>query len=322
MIRRVVEHLQVMSRANAPSARRAARTAFDLFAHLNVILALGAAGVYYASCVLQGYQLRAQGVALAFLYFLSMYLWNSLASLEMTQHLGINRYRFYSRHRAMLFAVSGASIIALLAIAFTESRSLFYLMLFATVAGSAYHVSIVPRVLRPILRYSNLRDIPTSRDLFVALAWGILLTFIPQATAEKLALTPTSILTFLWVSTLAYLRSLVFDLRDIEGDRIMGRETLVTVVGERRARRALVAGTRVILVVMAAYALLDSIGSRQFTRLSAIVLLQLPVLLYSSVLIKRRPGTIKTPQPNTALIDLQFLLSGLLAWVAEMLPWP
>jgi 4-hydroxybenzoate polyprenyltransferase len=36
---------------------------------------------------------------------------------------------------------------------------------------------------------------------------------------------------------LAFFRSLVFDLRDIEGDRIMGRETLITIIGEKRARK-------------------------------------------------------------------------------------
>lgn len=318
MIRRVVEHLQLQARAGKHSPRAILRGLFDIGIHLNGILALGAAALYYASCVLQGYAYHPTGSILAFLYFMSMYLWNSLANLEMTRHLGIQRYRFYSTHRPLLFGLAGACVAGLVVLSYSLNQPLFYLIVFATVAGTAYHVTIVPRFLRPLVRYSNLRDIPTSRDLFVALAWGVLLTFIPQALEQRLSLSANTVLTFIWVFSLAYLRSLIFDLRDIEGDRIMGRETLVTIVGEKRARKAVLNGIRLLLVVVAAYALIDIIGRRSLTPRNVAFVLQMPVLAAVRYFARpKRTYSINRTTVLSALIDAQFILAGLLAGVAD-----
>ena len=91
--------------------------------------------------------------------------------------------------------------------------------------------------MRKLIRYRSLKDIPSSRDLFVALAWATVITFVPQILNHTWQIEPLNIATFCWIFILAFFRSLVFDLRDIEGDRIMGRETLITIIGEKRARK-------------------------------------------------------------------------------------
>jgi 4-hydroxy-3-methylbut-2-enyl diphosphate reductase len=168
-----------------------------------------------------------------------MYLWNSLTSIESTQHLGISRYRFYRSHKPLLYAVVGICIVLLLVISSMQSRILFYLMLFSTFVGCVYHITIIPSFLKILFRYTRLKDVPTSRDLFVALAWGVVLTFIPQASQCVSGAPVITALCFTFIFVLAYLRSLIFDLRDIEGDRIMGRETLVTFIGEKRAHKTI-----------------------------------------------------------------------------------
>ena len=166
-----------------------------------------------------------------------MYLWNSLTSIEITQHLGISRYRFYRNYKPALYTAVAACIAVMLVISSMQSRILFYLMLFSTFVGCVYHITIIPSFLKILFRYTRLKDVPTSRDLFVALAWGVVLTFMPQASKGMFgsACSTGSVLR-------VYLRTrlpafLIFDLRDIEGDRIMGRETLVTLIGEDRAHR-------------------------------------------------------------------------------------
>jgi len=318
LIKRVVEHLQYLTRTGGRSAPGVIGCLFDVLTHLNVILAAGAGAMYYAACTFQGYPYHPIGSVLAFLYFLSMYLWNSLASIEMTPHLGMQRYRFYHGHRTSLFVAAGASIGILLGLSFLQNRTLLYLMLFATVAGSLYHMTIVPRFLRPIVKYANLRDVPTSRDLFVALAWGILLTFIPQALTQRFSLTAPTILTFVWIFSLAYLRSLIFDLRDIEGDRIMGRETLVSFIGERRARKTIKIGIWSMLALVGAYSAAEILLNHRVTPGSILFLSQLPVLLYMYLVeeLNRRKG-IRRASAFAALTDAQFLLAGLLVLLAS-----
>lgn len=238
VIGRVVDYLQFMAQKQERTFKSRIKQLVDFLSNLNFFAATGAVAVYYLSCFFQGYRWSLDGAILAFLYFLSMYLWNSLASVESTQHLSISRYRFYHAHRFGLFVLAGSSIISLVAISSMQNISLLYLMLFATAIGSLYHIPLAPASLKKIFHYSSIKDIPTSRDLIVALAWATLLTFIPQAAANVLHLTIDTIFCFIWIFLLAYLRSLVFDLRDIEGDRIMGRETLVTIIGEKRVHKA------------------------------------------------------------------------------------
>ena len=140
--------------------------------------------MYYASCLLQKSTPGIAGAGVAFLYFLSMYLWNSLGSMEMTQHLGIGRYRFYRSNKPLLYSLVAACMLVLLGVSFLQSRTLFYLMLLCSLAGSVYHITIVPHPLRRLFRYSRLRDVPMSRDLFVALAWAVVLTIMPHAAVE------------------------------------------------------------------------------------------------------------------------------------------
>jgi len=252
MIKRIVDYLQFMDQTKKKTAFNRLRSAIDLMSTLNIIVAAGAMLMYYASCLLQGLSPTVSGFSISFLYFLSMYLWNSLTSIESTQHLGIGRYRFYHSHKPLLYAAVGACIALLLVISSLESKALFYLMLFSTFIGCVYHITIIPSSLKILFRYTRLKDVPTSRDLFVALAWGVVLTFIPQASRESFGSLTLTALCFTFIFVLAYLRSLIFDLRDIEGDRIMGRETLVTLIGENRAHKVILLVTAMACLLCAA----------------------------------------------------------------------
>jgi 4-hydroxybenzoate polyprenyltransferase len=319
MITSVVDRLHYLAERSARSPVRLLHSLVDVVAHCNVFVASGAAALFYVSCKIQALPFRWTEAIIAFLYFLSMYLWNSLTSLRLTQHHGISRYQFYSEHKQLLFALSGVSIIAVLAMSFLVNRNIFYLMLFATVAGTIYHFSFVPKGLRRFVRYANLKDIPTSRDLFVALAWGVLLTFLPYAESLAFRLSIPVLICFLWVGFLAFIRSLIFDLRDIEGDRIMGRETLVTIVGENRARGIILTLIKGLLGAAVLYSVNVLLFRRELSTGDLAVIVQFPVLLYLYQFIKsnRSAGTRNSSLFNL-LADGQFFLSALLVWLATL----
>ncbi|HUI90921.1 MAG TPA: 4-hydroxy-3-methylbut-2-enyl diphosphate reductase [Chitinivibrionales bacterium] len=316
MIKRITDYLLYMDQTRKITPVNLLRHVIDLFSTLNIFVATGAALVYYASCVLQGLPQTVSGFALSFLYFLSMYLWNSLTSMEATQHLGVGRYRFYSAHKPALYAVVAVCILLILVISFLESRVLFYLMLFATFAGSVYHITIVPAFLRKFLRYGKLKDVPMSRDLFVALAWGIVLTFVPMAGAGGAS--RISLITmpcFILIFVLAFLRSLIFDLRDIEGDRIMGRETLVTIIGEEGARKLVLAVILLTGVVCALSPLF--VGPAKSLHVSVGFFLQMIPLLYLYVFMRfNREHRIGRSVLFNLFADGHFFLAGLCAWLA------
>ena len=312
MIQRVTDYLQLMDRSRKRTVPNLVRHFFDTAANLNIFVALGAVAALYVSCCIQGYAFTWEGGALAFLYFLSMYLWNSVTSIETTQHLGLSRYTFYRRYKPLLLLLAAVNIAALLVLSFSAGRQLFFLVLFATAAGSVYHVTIVPVPLRRFLRYKRLKDIPTSRDLFVALAWATVLTFIPQVMNGSFIIVPHAVICFGWLFILAFMRSLIFDLRDIEGDRIMGRETLITIVGEKKSRAAIYSAIWLCIALLVVVPLLTGRIN------SAYLLSQIPALVYAAMFVKWNPKLKSNSQAVfNVMADALFYLAGVGALCAS-----
>jgi 4-hydroxy-3-methylbut-2-enyl diphosphate reductase len=317
MIKRVQDYLNFMTQKNRRSLKNILLAMFDRFANLNFFVSLGAVTVYFASCYIQDITFNYKGSLIAFFYFISMYLWNSLASIESMQHLSLSRYKFYVSKKRLLYSISlGCAVLILLASLFVTIE-LFYLTLFATIAGLAYHLTIIPGFLKAHIPYRSLKDIPTSRDLFVALAWATVLTFLPQAIEQKIEINMLTIGLFVWIFILSYFRALIFDLRDIEGDRIMGRETLITIIGEKRARQAIVRMTMIcfvlLLIVPSAFGFSVYKSENAFK-----FFFQIPVLLYIFLFVKTNW---RIGQNSTALFNLLtdglFYLAGLGAFIAS-----
>lgn len=316
MIKRVSEYLLYMAQTRKPGMANMVRRLVDYCSNMNVFAALGSVSVYLTSSFLQDMPFTAGGAVISFLYFLSMYLWNSMANMESLQHHGISRYRFYRQFRRLLHGISAASIVAFLLISFYISRQVGILMLFATLAGSVYHTTYLPSWVRAFFRYKNLKDVPSSRDLFVALAWATVLTALPPLISQQSFNLPVTPATFCWIFILAFLRSLIFDLRDIEGDRIMGRETLITIVGEKRARKYLQ-----VLIVTCFFGLLlfpAIMGLKAYLKLNTVLFLfQIPVLLYIYAFVRVNP---RIGQSRNVLFNLfadgLFFCAGLGAFLA------
>jgi 4-hydroxy-3-methylbut-2-enyl diphosphate reductase len=319
MIKRVCDHLLFLSRTTGKDSMSTLMRVFDVMANLNLFVSSGAVAAYYASCAIQRLPFSAAGGAIALFYFISVYLWNSLTSLENTLHLDISKYRFYNRYPRLLFLLSGASILAALATAFLINRPTFYLMLFATAAGSVYHITLVPKGLRGLFPYKSLKDIPSSRDIFVALAWATILTFLPQTTGGALKIIPSTMAAFAVVFILSFIRSLIFDLRDIEGDRIMGRETLITIIGETRARQALSAMIWACVCLLMISPAVKGLTAYRYPG-TLRYLFQIPALVYAAVFVRLNAGI----RPNHSalfclLADGIFYLAALGAFVAAVI---
>ncbi|MCK5786923.1 MAG: 4-hydroxy-3-methylbut-2-enyl diphosphate reductase [Candidatus Sabulitectum sp.] len=95
----------------------------------------------------------------------------------------------------------------------------------------------------PLLRKSQffdlLRTIPGSREIMFTLAWSFLVCILP---AVSLAGLDFSLRLFIWPVSLAFLffsRSLFLDLVDLQGDALLGMDTLPLHLGAVRCRKIL-----------------------------------------------------------------------------------
>ena len=318
MIRRITDYISYMAQSQKKDIVSTIRKIIDILSNINIFTATAASFIYYVSCILQEIIPSKIGFVVSFLYFFSMYLWNSLGSIESTQHLGISRYKFYREYKSLLYIMVGLCIVVLLSVSFFVNRIFFYLMLFSTVAGSLYHVTIVPPFLKKILRYGKLKDIPMSRDLFVALAWAVVLTFIPAAEIVNIEFNLVTICLFLLIFVFGFLRSLIFDLRDIEGDRIMGRETLVTIIGEQRAK-TLITVVIAITGLICAFSPVFSTTSINLNVSKGFFLQIIPLFyLYFFMKFNKKYGLNKSSLFNI-LAEGHFYLSGISAFIATII---
>jgi len=97
-----------------------------------------------------------------------------------------------------------------------------------------YNIRIFPGGPGRGIRYQRLRDIPGSKTLFVALAWGIVTSVLPALAAGDWLLPGTAV-AFLFSVILVFVRSTLYDFKDIQGDLMVGKETIPIVLGRRKA---------------------------------------------------------------------------------------
>jgi len=84
----------------------------------------------------------------------------------------------------------------------------------------------------------KIKDLPASKTLSVALGWGAVTTLIP-AMADQQPVNLSLIMIFFVICSFVYISSGLFDVLDIQGDMIVGKETLPIIIGEEKTIRVL-----------------------------------------------------------------------------------
>ena len=199
----------------------------------NTYVALGAGGLSYASMQLQNLGHFLPHGLVAMLYVLSMHLLNHLTGSESDRYNDPGRAAFYRRYRWTLAALAVAGGAGGLGIALMAGPLPFVLLLVMSLLGLSYNLRILPYALSAG-RYRRIKDIPGSKTFLIAAAWGLVTTVMP-ALSETGRLGPDTLAALIWTSGLVFARTVFFDLQDIQGDRLVGRETLPIVLGEQRA---------------------------------------------------------------------------------------
>jgi 4-hydroxy-3-methylbut-2-enyl diphosphate reductase len=80
----------------------------------------------------------------------------------------------------------------------------------------------------------------------IALAWGVVTVLLPTLGAQG-ARYDGAIMAFLWATGIVFCRTAFFDILDIQGDRIVGKETLPTLLGPQKSFLLL---KRVLVMIM------------------------------------------------------------------------
>lgn len=154
---------------------------------------------------------------------------------------GPARAKVLERHRSLFLGTGAASLAVALGIAATMGLGSFLVVAAASAFGLLYK-----RRLNLFGRRLSLAGIPGSKDILVSLALAIVAVALPlwhHSSAWNLR-TWAGVLV---VTSLVFARTAIHNIKDMQNDQILGRETLPILIGRR--------ATKIVLLALLALAL-------------------------------------------------------------------
>jgi (E)-4-hydroxy-3-methyl-but-2-enyl pyrophosphate reductase len=306
MIRKVVQELEFTRSRVGYNLRTTLYNIIRFFLKSNLMVALGAGFLSLVAGRLLQKPFRWNYFFITFFHIYAMHALNHILDLGAAEYNDPDRSQFYKKYRT-IFALSGTTAALFsLAVAFFLGTAPFLLLTAMSVLGILYSYQIVPAVWQRFMVMKKIKDIPASKSLSVALGWGGVTTLIP-AMGEHQTLSPSLIITFLIICSLVYIRSGLFDILDIQGDMIVGKETLPILIGEEKTGRflkGLSLGTMALLVVGVFFRLFPPWGLWLLISLGYLFLL---------LIIYERKWVLAGSIYFEAMIESSFILAGITA---------
>src|SRR5262245_29281289 len=248
IIQQVVERLE-QAQTRRPTGWRLVQRILRFLTLTNLYVALGAAGLTCANMALLGLPFTPVYLLIAAMYAIAVHTLNRLAEVKAGKLNDPNRSEIYQQHQGILQASALVCAIGTLAMSLSLGWGALALTTLMVVMGGLYQIDLVWGEHANTLKYRRLKDIPTSKTLFVPLAWAVITLILPALSSATSVLWwqigALSCMTFL----LVFVRSALLDIRDIQGDRLIGKETIPIVLGTERTLQLLV-GAIVILAML------------------------------------------------------------------------
>jgi 4-hydroxy-3-methylbut-2-enyl diphosphate reductase len=303
MIRRVYDGLQDISHRQTPWTML--KGAIKWMVMSNLYVALGAGALTLAAARMQE---RWPDPLIVVANILFVFGVHTLTLMMNTKALSLNvpaRARSFTRHRQRWTAASAGALI--IAFAWGLLTDLFYGSL---LAGLALVSLIYPVRISGIRRLPvrSLAEVPASKDLFMAAGWSVLIVILPLiASPAKGFSVFAAFAAFAMIGGLVFVRALLRDFRDIQADRMIGRETLPIALGTGRTRRILYITLVGAGAVMVMATLLGGIPSpRGYALLAPLAYFAACVPLFTRQTILQGFGA-------EFIIDAAFLITGVVA---------
>ncbi|MBI5895401.1 MAG: 4-hydroxy-3-methylbut-2-enyl diphosphate reductase [Desulfobacterales bacterium] len=307
IIKRVVRALEQMPIHRSDGIRSLLPRLTRLALLTNLYVALGAGCLCYAAMHLQRLPTSWPAAGVAMLYVLSMHILNHLTSRAEDRYNDPDRERFYRQHKIVLTAMAlSAGALGLVA-AFQLGAVPFWTLLVMSLLGLSYNLRLLPANVCPTCRFRRIRDLPGSKTILIALAWGVVTAGLPALSAKS-GQWAVGGLAVIWASATAFSRTAFFDLLDIQGDRIVGKETIPILLGAERGLLLLkiVLGALLVILLTAGWGAI-------FSPL-AFLLTICPICLWAIIGLHERHGMLAGMQLEF-MVESLFVLTGLLTFV-------
>ena len=231
IINRVCHCLETMLSTQSGNFLKSWQAIQQALLFTNIFVAFGAGCLAFASMCMLGISPVFEQVMMAFLYVLSMHTLNNYTSRKAERYNYPYRAAFYEQYRIPLLFMAFTAGISGLILAYFQGIIAFSILLTMSVLGMAYKMTIFPLGVTSY-KIQKIQDIPGSKTILIAIAWGAVTSILPAMSTNG-NMTFETLVVFMWSTGLVFARCAFFDLLDIQGNRIVGQETLPGVLGER-----------------------------------------------------------------------------------------
>jgi (E)-4-hydroxy-3-methyl-but-2-enyl pyrophosphate reductase len=199
------------------------------FLKSNIYVAIGAGSLSYTSSLLQQVEPQFTYFFVAFFYVYAMHLLNHFTDKASKLNDPVQTM-FYGRHRRFLMTTGFLSALIALGLGAYLGLLPFIFVLVMSGIGLMYSFKLIPEGLARSTGIYRLKEIPGSKTMFTAVAWGVLAALIPVVCSDQ-EISGATAIAFFFVAGLIFIRSGLFEIMAIEGDRVVGKETLAIALG-------------------------------------------------------------------------------------------
>jgi len=260
IIKRVFRELEKLPAKRQASVVRTLYSTIQTLLLTNVYVAVGAGCLCFACTRLLGLTTALAPVAVAMLYVLSMHLLNHLTGTAEDEYNDPERARFYERRRRLLSVLAVAAGGLGILCASAMGAAAFAILLIMSLLGLSYNLYLLPDSFG--FKFRRIKDIPGSKTFLIAVAWGVVVALLPGITGKGTLTVPIGGV-FAWATALVFARTAFFDLLDVQGDRIIGKETLPILLGNRKTAvllKGTLVGCMILIAAGSAIGLVSGLG--------------------------------------------------------------
>ncbi len=310
LIKRVVDLVASYEKEKTGRLKSWLRMAFHTFIGSCMYLGVGAVATSYASAVLLGVEPQASYCAIAALFLFSMHVLNNTANREAAALNDPFMARLYDRHHNIFLTLGLVGLMASYGLALMEDFYVFLMIFLSSVFFAlAFRIHVLPDGISRLLKYKSLDRFPGTKEIFFGIAWALTTALLPFIVNDSQSITPMAV-ALAFTFSIAFFRAVLLDIRDIQGDRIVGKETIPIAIGKEWTKIMLVG----VAVIMAA--LLGVSPWLDWT--SNFSLFLIPCVLYACLyLFLYHKKVIGEGLVCEAAADFNFILAGILAFLWE-----
>jgi len=164
----------------------------------------------------------------SFLLIFAIYNLNKLTDIKEDSVNVPDRAGFIEKNKRFVIWATIVSYIAAFSLSFLQNPLSIFVILFPFCIGLIYSIKISS---------FRLKDITGIKNIVVALAWTVIGTFLPLAISFRDFI--VILLIFYFFFTKLFINTVIFDVRDIEGDGISGVRTIPVVLGRKKTKNIL-----------------------------------------------------------------------------------